>query len=232
MFTLDLLQAINDWQAGGFDNRKKELAERLSETSRDLPSTFKIMDKPCLRRIDLLGKFILQIGINLELPETYSSWTFDEIVAQGFYEGVPPKNYTGVIFKLTPDNNNYDVILNLDLLYSDKNFLEFIEINKHNIANYNEGIGRFSNSEKEIILKVDTLRIEQIWAYGGYRSSPEKLAEMYFGRKPNPDEIVAFNRIIEHVGKTLWVKGDAKNRLINENIENAKKINELYWPKI
>ena len=106
--------------------------------------------------------------------------------------------------------------------------METCEKYKHYISNYEEGIERFENSEKEIILVVEELKIEQIWAYGGFSSSKEELAKKYFGYKPNKDEKRFFENQLNTKGIKLggrWVTGKAKNRTVKKHIEAAIFVN-------
>jgi len=227
-FNIELIQAINDWQASGFGDNKKRIVDEILKHSQSVPEKYKTLPSPCYRRVDLTGKHNLQIGLKLSLPEAESSWSFDKEVAKTFKSGVPPKNYTGVIFKIMPADKHFKVILNFDALFSDKDFVETCEKYKHYISNYEEGIERFENSEKEIILVVEELKIEQIWAYGGFSSSKEELAKKYFGYKPNKDEKRFFENQLNTKGIKLggrWVTGEAKNRTVKKHIEAAIFVN-------
>ena len=104
----------------------------------------------------------------MQLAETYSSWSFDKEFVKKFNVGVPEKGYQGVIFEITSEFKDLEVILNLNELFSDPIFKSECESQKHNITNFDKGIGKYYNSESEIILKVNTLKISQIWAYGGF----------------------------------------------------------------
>jgi hypothetical protein len=221
MYTLELVKAINDWQFSGTGKIKSKIAKRIQEHSIDLPSKFKTFSSQCYRRVDLVGKHSLEIGTKLSLPETFSSWSFDKSVAKEFDGGVPPKGYQGVIFELTPEDNNHEVIINLNELFKDQMFIQACNENKDKIKNYDKGIGFYGNDEKELILNVSELKINQIWAYGGYSSTKDEIAEKFFGHKPTKNEIVYFNRLVKQRNISFgasWITGDAKNRTIEKHI--------------
>lgn len=55
MYTLELLQAINDWQATGLGANKTQIAERIIEHSKALPEKFKTLNSTCYRQVALTG---------------------------------------------------------------------------------------------------------------------------------------------------------------------------------
>ncbi|WP_153042804.1 hypothetical protein [Rufibacter ruber] len=227
MYSLELLQAINDWQATGIGNNKTQIAEEILAHSQSLPNKFKSLTSKCYRRVALNGMNSVLLGANMQLPETYSSWSFDKSVAQNFNGGVPHKGYQGVIFELDNKDTGYSVILNLSELFNDSDFIEACERNQKNIKSYKSGIGYFMNSEAEVILKVDNLTTKQIWAYGGYSNSREKLAEMFFGHKPNSQELIFFDEAVKNANVKIggnWVTGAAKDRIVKLHIETAQRL--------
>ena len=227
MYTIELLQAINDWQSTGIGSNKTQIAERIIEHSKDLPEKFKTINSSCFRQVALTGTNTLLLGANMKLPETYSSWTYDKFVAQKFNGGVPPVGYQGVIFEIDNSAPDFNVVINLHELFCDAEFVDACESQKDNITSYKSGIGYFKNSESEIILKVENLTTSQIWAYGGYSSTKLQLAEMYFGHTPNTRELKHFDYLVKQRNITIggnWVTGAAKNRVVNLHINTAKKL--------
>ncbi|SFE90394.1 hypothetical protein [Flavobacterium xueshanense] len=227
MYKLELLQAINDWHSTGIGANKTQIAERIIEYSKDLPERFKAMSSNCYRQVSLTGTNSLILGANMKLPETYSSWTFDKSVVQNFNGGVPSIGYQGVIFEIHNNEPNFSIVINLYELYKEVSFLEACEAQKNEITSYKTGIGFFKNSEAEIILKVDNLTTSQIWAYGGYSAPREKLAEMYFGHVASQKELNHFDKLVKQTNTIIggnWVKGTAKNRIVNLHISNAKRL--------
>lgn len=72
-FNIELIQAINDWQASGFGGNKKRIVDEILKYTQSVPERFKNLPSPCYRRVDLTGKYNLQIGLKLSLPEAESS---------------------------------------------------------------------------------------------------------------------------------------------------------------
>jgi hypothetical protein len=227
MYTLELLQAINDWQAIGIGANKAPIAERILEYSRDLPEKFKSLTTKCYRQVALTGMNSVLLGANMQLPESYSSWTFDKSIAQSFNGGVPPIGYQGVIFEIDKNVRDFSIVLNLFELFKDAEFLTACQAFKSQIASYKSGIGYFMNSESEVILKIERITTAQIWAYGGYSAPREKLAEMYFKHLPNAIELKYFDKLIKQENIIIggnWVKGAAKDRIVNLHIETAQRL--------
>ncbi len=227
MYTLELLQAINDWQATGIGTNKTQIAERIIAHSADLPEKFKTINSKCYRQVALTGMNTVLLGANMQLPETYSSWTFDKSVAQSFNGGVPPVGYQGVIFEIHNSAIDFSVIINLYELFNDSDFLDACESQKNQIGSYKTGIGFFKNSESEVILKVDNLTTSQIWAYGGYSAPREKLAEMVFRHTPSAKELDYFDKLVKQGNIIIggdWVTGKEKDRIVKLHIETAQML--------
>jgi hypothetical protein len=227
VFTLELLQAINDWQSTGIGASKAEIAERIIRNATNLPEKFKQLNASCYRQVALTGMNSVLLGANMKLPETYSSWTFDKSVAQSFNGGVPPVGYQGVIFEIKNNSSDFIVVLNLNELFNDPDFVKACDELRDKITSYKTGIGYFKNSESEIILKVDNLTTSQIWAYGGYSAPREKLAEMYFGHPASSNELKLFDRLVKQLNIIIggnWVTGKPKDKIVNLHVNTAKRL--------
>lgn len=203
MITLELLQAINDWQAKGYGANKIKLVEKLKEESKCLSDDFKILQRPCYRRLDLEKDATWKMGDELEISETYSSWTFDINVAKDIWP-IPELQElkTPIIGELKPNDPNYKVILNLNDLFRDSSFLLAIESNKDKIVGYTDGIGQFLNNEQEVVIECKKIKINQVVGYGGH-------SKLGFG--------------------TDWVtEKDAIERLINGHISTTQNLKRKY----
>jgi hypothetical protein len=227
MYTLELLQAINDWQNSGSGKNKTQIAQRIIKHSKGLPEKFKKVNSNCYRQIALSGANSLHLGKNMELPETYSSWTLDPVIAQNFNGGVPHSTRQGVIFEIDETVEDFEVILNLYELFRDDEFIQTCTANKEKIESYKSGIGYFMGKEVEVILKIQRITVDQIWAYGGFSSSKEELAEIFFGRKPSIKELEYFDILTARSGAHLggkWVTGEIKDRVVNFHINTAERL--------
>lgn len=177
-FEFKLLQAINDWQKGG-SHAKASRGERLKKLATRLEARFRMADQPCYRRIDLDNPNLQLLGETLRLPETISAWTFSPDVAKGLYGGVPSvdKKRLGIIVRLDPRPAFGTVIVNLDTLFNDPAFRTDEAEYKERIKQYQRGMGRYSNDQYEVIIECPEVRLDQVWAWGGYSSSKNELLE-------------------------------------------------------
>lgn len=229
MYTIELLQAINDWQSTGMGSNKTQIAERLIKYSKKIPSKFKRIRSKCYRQLALSGENSVKLGLNMELPETYSSWTFDKSVAKSFNGGIPPVGKQGVIFEVDENTPDCEVIINLNELFKDNDFIDACNLHKNNIISYKSGIGYFMNKEAEVVLKIKKITTEQIWAYGGYSSSKEQLAKMFFNREPTNQDLVFFDELVKNNEVNIggnWVTHLGKDRIVRFHIETAQRLSK------
>lgn len=201
MFTLPLLQAINDWQRGGDARAKHARGRALKAVAPALPLTFKQAGSPCFRRIALNPRYVWGLGTQLCLKETLSSWTDSFDGAKRFKGGVPPVGYQGIILAIQPGTGT--VILNLPALFQDKDFVRAVNDSKSKITNYADGLGRYGNSEREIVIEVSHVPLASVFAYGGYSHSLANLAQKHFGRAPTASDLALFLNMLKQRGQTL-----------------------------
>lgn len=83
---------------------------------------------------------------------------------------MPPQKgeYTGVILAIKPPSNS--IILNLEELYESKDFQNALIANKDKIKHYEHGCGKYYNSQKEVILEIESVSSDEIYSLGGYSS--------------------------------------------------------------
>jgi hypothetical protein len=154
-FTRELVQAVSDWQRGGSHEQKVKRGERLKAVAATLPETFRICTESCFRQEAHEKDRVWRLLADNHLPETIASWTTDIDVAKAFKGGVPPPGLHGVIFKITPPKNS--VVLNLTALNADSAFQAAVETHKANIAGYHDGLGRWQDSQREVVLELGNL---------------------------------------------------------------------------
>jgi hypothetical protein len=68
------------------------------------------------------------------------------------------------------------------------------------VNRFNDGIGRWKNSQKEVVIEITDLPLGSLYAYGGYSSNEEKLAAKLFGRTPNSGEMQTFRELMKASG--------------------------------
>jgi hypothetical protein len=176
LFSLSLLQAISDWQNGGAAYVARRRGDALERECVNLPIKFKSVPSVCFRRMVLRKGSIWSLLGEQALSEKISSWTFDLAVANTFKEGVPPpgQGLQGIIFERLPRQD--EIIVNLWALFRD--------------ADFKKGMGKYSDTQCEIVLKVETLAQEHIYSLGGHSSSADEIleqaAEKIYGNDATP----------------------------------------------
>ena len=199
MFTVELLQAISDWQRGGDAKQKGKRGNALKEAAKDLPSKYKSISANCYRQIALDNSSVWNIGTKYQLSEAISSWTTSLEVSKTFKGGVPPIGYQGAIFTITP-SDHLEVIVNLHELFQCNEFKQFLESNKEEVTGFDKGTGRHGNSQKEVVISTEYLNLESLFAWGGYSSPETQLAEMYFGHQASDEELEIFRDLMNQAG--------------------------------
>jgi hypothetical protein len=218
VFSLPLLQAVNDWQIGGGPRQKAKRGAELLRQAQILPSHFRASSLMCFRQLSLLKGSLWQLADTLKLPETISAWTVSPEIARQVKGGVPPPGeYTGIILAIPPSDGT--VVVNLDRLYRDRGFLDAIEENHCSIVMFGDGFGRYWNNQREVVIQVSEIQLTDIHELGGYSSSREEVAELYFGHKPLTSELAQFDKLLAASTADLgpdWIGGDAKDRVITK----------------
>lgn len=190
LFSLSLLQAISDWQIGGAPDVALRRGEALERECANLPIEFKSVPSACFRRMVLRKGSIWSLLGEQALSEKISSWTFDLAVAKIFKEGVPPpgQGLQGIIFERSSRQD--EIIVNLWALFRDADFQAAIEKHTNSIKRFKKGMGRYSDTQCEIVLKVETLAQEHIYSLGGHSSSADEIlrqaAEKIYGEYATP----------------------------------------------
>lgn len=229
VFTLELLQAINDWQRGGNAKEKNERGKKLREVATGLPEKFRQTNVTCYRRLKLHKSSVWNLGTDEELAETVSAWTESEVVAMGFKGGVPEPGSLGVIFKINPDAGN--AVLNLSRLYKDEGFQKALTENKGKIAGFELGIGKYGNTQEEVVIENGSVQLDSMHAWGGFLSNEEDLATQFYGRKPTKEEMEAFKKLMEergHKSGPKWLKTpDAVKRISAKLVTHAERLAKL-----
>lgn len=225
MFTREFLQAVNDWQRGGDANMKARRGLRLKDIAPTLDERFRRTDSRCYRRISLDKVSVFDLGENLKLAETISAWTFDLEFAKQFKEGVPEAGWLGVIFGIMPEPGQ--VVLNLSSLYGDESFNEACDSLRGEIKGFEMGIGRYSGTQKEVVLQIEHVPIHSIVALGGYSSDLRTIAAKYFGRPATDGELAAVEEALRLVGRSTgawWLTGAGKDRAVKFWIDSARAL--------
>ncbi|MFN3465751.1 MAG: hypothetical protein ACK4X1_16920 [Terricaulis sp.] len=161
------------------------------------------------------------------LPETISAWALPAI-AKSFKGGVPPEGWQGVILAALPRPQS--VVLNLDALYRDPDFVEALEVNQARIEGYGVGAGRYAGSQSEIVIEMESVKPADIYAMGGYSSDRDTLIRMMFGQEPTPELIGWFETNREKAGLELgpvWLEGEPWLRVVKRMAPHIERLKEI-----
>ncbi len=200
IFTRDLVQAVSDWQRGGSHHQKVKRGQRLKAEAALLRDHFRACTTTCFRQEAHEKDRVWQLLADNHLPETIASWTTDIAIAKTFKGGVPPAGLQGVIFKITPPKNS--VVLNLAALHADPAFQAAVETHKTSIDGYYDGLGRWGDSQREVVLQLGNLDQASVHSYGGFSSNRETLVELHLQRKPSPEDLAEFDELAKKAGIT------------------------------
>jgi hypothetical protein len=200
IFTRDLIHALSDWQRGGSHDQKIRRGERLKAVAASLPAHLRTCAAPCFRQEAHEKDRVWQLLADNHLPETIASWTTEIAIAQAFKGGVPPAGLQGVIFKITPPKSS--VVLNLTAFHADPAFQAAVETHKASIDGYHDGLGRWGNSQREVVLELGNLDAASVHSYGGFSSNRETLVELYLQRKPSSEDLAEFDELAKKASIT------------------------------
>jgi hypothetical protein len=171
-YSINFLQALNDWQYGGVHN-KSTRGPLLKKLARNLPPHVTSTSLCCFRRLDLPPSTLLELRTEA-LSESISSWTFDLSVATRLWGGDPEPDRETLIFAIAPGTGN--VILNVAALYREPEFIEACERHKNDIWRFELGIGWYGDSQQELILELGQLDTNSVVAIGAYSDDLRPLA--------------------------------------------------------
>jgi hypothetical protein len=194
-FNLEILQTLNDWQKGG-DPTKKGI--RLVEVTQTLPDRFKSCHVPCYRQEAHEKDRTWRLIADKRLPERVAAWTTDLSVAKTFKGGVPPPGLHGVIFRIDPPPGS--VVLNLNELYRDPEFVDALNRLKGDITGFHDGIGRYGANQAEVILELDLLDDDLILSYGGFIGTLEQIGREMYQREPTAAELAELDSQLRKLG--------------------------------
>lgn len=173
---LQLLQAVSDWQRGGDAKQNLRRGLALKAACAPLPEQYRTSPLASFRQVGLEQGSVWDLIGEDSLAEKVSSWAFDIEIATAFKSGVPPngQGYQGVIFCINPPPSSH-VIVNLRELYKSPAFCAAMERNKSAITSFSDGVGRYWDSQSEIVLEIDAVTQEDIYSLDGHSSPFEQL---------------------------------------------------------
>ncbi|AMB47686.1 hypothetical protein [Methylobacterium sp. AMS5] len=227
LFTLELVQAVSDWQRGPTERTKIARGERLKALMLTLPAYFRECNQLCFRQECHQKDRTFQVLIQNSLPETIASWTTSLDVAKGFKGGVVYGNDDrSIILSITPPNGA--VVANLDRLYQEREFQQALEKYGSQIDYFQNGAGKYGNTQKEVVLELGSLSSTHIYSYGGYSSTLDDLVGAFVlerGREPDDAERSHLSGL---AGQPWWLSEEATWRMLQRAVSSFEaKIDEL-----
>jgi hypothetical protein len=199
MFSLPLLIAVNDWQRGSSSpTQRKRRSETLAREAAKLAPKFRTCGLACFRQVALNEGPLWELLAEEDLSEAISSWTMDLRVATSFKGGVPPHEWRGVIYEIIPRPEQ--VVLNMAALYREPGFRAAADQMRAQIPGYYDGIGRYGDTQSEVVLKIESVGPDEIHTMGGYSSDSATLAALMLGYQPTEDEQEWFDGLLAKAG--------------------------------
>jgi hypothetical protein len=223
IFSTSLIQALSDWQRGEGAS-KAALALALKDEALKLPTDFRATTGTFYRRIDIDPANLMVIGTKFKLPETISSWTKDYSVAKHFKE-LPKTGYRGSIFSLVPTKG---VILDIDRLFSTKAFRTRLFQIQGQIIGLKEGIHRYANSEKEVLIECSDISADSLYALGGYTKDKDYYLNLQYGPNPTDQQRHQFEQAMlkgnQRIGPYWLNDKETIARLTKKLTDNAARL--------
>lgn len=201
----DLIRAINDWQAGSKDKERK--TRKLREASRQLPARYREAPEVVYRQVRANAE--LAVGVAMDaIPDEVSSWTTSKDIAQRFREHDLDREKVLMIFARHPTRD--DIILNLNAIYADAEFMVTVEAAEARLNRQFSAIRKWKGSQQEVVLEETVVGNDEIVALGAFRRLDDAVP-MIGDRDPSApsdDEIflkLTGRRTDEH----FWVPPDS-----------------------
>ena len=231
-FEKDLMKAVSDWQAGskGKQKKAKTIAKILDRSP--IEDSLRQCDVTCYRRSVLEGAALKSLFFDFCVEEETSSWTTQISIASAFKNGPPDPPNPGVIFQHKPRNG--EVVLNLERLYRHPEFWPSVRHWEGEGSNFTSGIRRFTGLQREVILTVDQVPHEEIYAFGSNAAFDLEKGMfedvLLLGDSPlNAEEL---NAAFSAAGLPLkrWVYGDSVPRIYANWIRRVLKRLDVELP--
>lgn len=229
LFTDELIQAIDDWQSGSRNKQNK--AEALKKASSHLPESYRKVPDRAYRQVRVNYK--LGVGIATDaIPENVSSWTTCLEIAKAFRERDGNREKVMMIFARSPMPE--DVILNLNAIYADPNFMETVKAAEARLGHPYKGITRWQNDQKEIVLEETIVGNDDIISIGAFRQLAD-VVPLIGTRAPNaPSEDTISHMLIGTPNdKHFWTSAESAAVGVKNAAESCRQFlqDKRLWPK-
>jgi hypothetical protein len=227
-FPAALLHAVDRWQKGGDRVAKARRGERLKREVLALNDpVIRECKRVVYRRLAVPQSDIWKFVTTGLLPETISAWTVDHDVAKGIKGGIPEewkagKRWFGFILQHEPRPD--EVILNLETLWVDMEYQQ--SLSSAGLTRYAEGIRRYENSQREVVLELSRFSLREIWSWGGYSSSVEDLAKLINGAPATKEQIERLRAVFDEHSIPIgarWTSPSGARNITRRILEHARE---------
>jgi hypothetical protein len=225
-----LIRAIDSWQLGSKDKARK--ARRLRDLSRALPDNYREAPKEVFRQVRTTAP-LLGMGIALDvIPETVSSWTTSLEVAKRFREEDQDRRKAMIIFARRPEPK--DIILNLNPLYADGDFLDTVEATAKRLGKPFRGIDRWRDRQKEVVLKETVIGNDEIVTLGAFRQLSDVVPLVGSRDVDAPSDDQIFKMLVHRpTNEHFWTSPESADNGIRNAAERIREFlaEKRLWPE-
>lgn len=163
-FSRKFIKAINDWQIGSKGKEKKAQTIQKLLTDEPVDQWIQECDNVCFRKVNLQKTAVSSLFLDFRLTEAKSSWSTSLPFVAEFGGGPPEPPIVGAIFRHKPQK--MEVILNLNRLFKHEAFWPSVEHWRNGGLDVSRGLGSYGTRQYEVILTVDQIPHEEIYAFG------------------------------------------------------------------
>ena len=228
IYTDDLIIAIDKWQGGS--KNKLDKANLLTKASKHLPSHYRAAPPELYRQVRTNAQ--LAIGIALDAtPVIVSSWSSSLHVARHFREKDQDSSKVLMIFRRRPAEG--DVILNLNIVYADPDFLETAREASNRLSRKFKGIELWQGSQNEVVLRETVVGNDEIVSLGAFRSLTDVVPQIGERDPGAPSEAEIFKELTGTAAtEHFWTSAASAEEGIRNAAEKIQAYlkNKCLWP--
>jgi hypothetical protein len=225
-----LIRALDNWQSGSKDKARK--ARRLRDWSRDLPPHYREPPPAVYRQVRTTA--LLGIGIALGvIPEAVSSWTTSLEVAQRFREDDQNPTKALMIFRRRPAQ--VDIIVDLNVVYGDPDFLETVQATSARLKKPFRGIERWKGTQKEVVLNETIIGNDEIVSLGAFRKLSDVVPLLGAPDPSGPSDAQIYQKLTgKRTDEHFWTSPESADNGVRTAAERVRKFlaQKRLWPTV
>ena len=80
---------------------------------------------------------------------------------------------------------------------------------------------------KELVIEISTVKLSQVWAFGGFSSSKNEFIKNLFGENPKKEQLDGFDELIKKSNIQFgpkWIKGMPAERTMRYLMKIANEV--------